>query len=63
MSKTIHYWCDSGANVHSTYRGKIALEELGMTEDEWLELTNDERDNVMREIALERLDWGYRLEE
>ena len=63
MSKTIHYWCDSGANIHSMRKGKTTLDELGMTEAEWLALTDDERDDMMRDIACDRLDWGYCLED
>lgn len=62
MSKTIHYWCDSGASIHSCRRGTITLQELGMTEEEWRDMSDDERDGVMRDIACDRLDWGYKLE-
>ena len=63
MSKKIKYWCDSGANIHSCRRGETTLEELGMTEEEWDAMTDERRDDVMREVACDRLDWGYTLEE
>ena len=63
MSKKIIYWCDSGANIHSCRKDETTLEELGFTEDEWFAMTEDKRDDVMREIALDRLDWGYELED
>ena len=63
MSKTIKYWCDSGANALSCREGEITLAELQMTEAEWLSLTDDERDEMMRDIACDRLDWGYALED
>lgn len=62
MSKTIKYWCDSGANIHSRREGTITLDELGLTEEEWNEMSDDGRDELMRDIAFERLDWGYQLE-
>lgn len=63
MSKTIKYWCDSGANAFSCRDGEITLAELQMTEADWLSLTDDERDEMMRGIACDRLDWGYALED
>ena len=63
MSKTIKYWCDSGANIHSCKRGETTLEAIGLTEAEWHEMTDDQRDELMRDIACDRLDWGYSLED
>jgi hypothetical protein len=63
MSKKIRFWCDSGANIHSMRKGTTTLDELGLTEAEWLAMTDDERDELMRDIACERLDWGYELED
>lgn len=63
MSKIVKYWCDSGANIHSCRKDQISLDDLGMTEEEWHEMTDDQRDNLMRDIALDRLDWGYTLED
>ena len=62
MSKKIKYWCDSGANIHSCLKGETSLDELGLTEDEWNAMSDDERDDIMREIACDRLDWGYEIE-
>ena len=61
--KIIKYWCDSGANHASCRNGEVSLEEIGLTEDEWLEKSDDERDEIMRDYALERLDWGYVIED
>lgn len=61
MSKKIKFWCDSGANAFSRYEGETTLEELGVSEAEWAALTEDQRDDLMRDFALERLDWGYAL--
>lgn len=59
----IEYWCDSGANCESCYRDEISIEEMGINNLEWDELTDEEKDKLMRGIALERLDWGYRIKE
>ena len=59
MSKKIKYWCDSGANAFSCREGTVTMEELGLTEAEWDAMNEYQRDEVMREIACERLDWGY----
>ena len=63
MSKKIKYWCDSGANMHSCRKGTTTLDELGLTEEEWHAMSDEDRDNLMRDIALDRLDWGYSLED
>lgn len=63
MSKKIKYWCDSGANIHSCRKGTTTLDELGLTEEEWHAMSDEDRDNLMRDIALDRLDWGYSLED
>ena len=62
MSKKIKYWCDSGANIHSCRKGEITLEALGFTEEEWLELTDEQQELEIKEIALERFDWGFTYE-
>ena len=62
-SKTIKYWCDSGANAFSCRKGEVTLDELDMTEAEWNALTDDKKDDIMRDIACDRLDWGYNLED
>ena len=63
MSVKIKYWCDSGANIHSCRTGTTTFEELGVTKDEWDEMSSDEKEEIMRDIAFDRLDWGYELEE
>ena len=63
MSKKIKYWCNSGANIHSCRKGTTTLDELGLTEEEWHAMSDEDRDNLMRDIALDRLDWGYSLED
>lgn len=59
MSKKFKVYLDSGANIHSKYEVTTSLEELGLTNAEWDEMTEDEREETMREVAFERSDWGY----
>jgi predicted Fe-S protein YdhL (DUF1289 family) len=59
MSKTFRVWLDSGANVHSCYRQIISLDELGIEDEEWDSMSEEEREDVMREIAWDRMDWGF----
>ena len=61
MSKKINFWCDSGANAFSCREGTTTLDELGVTEAEWSAMTDDQKDELMREIACDRLDWGYSM--
>jgi hypothetical protein len=60
MSYNIYYWCDSGANCESCREDTISTDELGITEKEWDDMSEDEQTNMMREVALDRLDWGFR---
>lgn len=59
MSKKFNVWCDSGANHQSCRRQTVSLEDLDLTDEEWEAMTESERDDFMRDIALDRLDWGY----
>lgn len=59
MSRKFRVWLDSGANIHSMKEDVISLEELGYTNEEWDALTEDKQDDVMREVAFDRSDWGY----
>lgn len=59
MSRKFKVWLDSGANIHSCNKQEIDLFDLGITSDEWDSMTEQERDEFMREIAFEQSDWGY----
>lgn len=59
MSRKFTVWLDSGANIHSRREVTVTLDELGIESDKWDAMTIDEKDDVMREIAWDRLDWGY----
>lgn len=58
--KRFEVWCDSGANIHSKYKTTVSLNDLGVSDEEWSEMTDEQRDEVMRDVAFERSDWGYK---
>lgn len=35
------------------------IEDLGMTEEEWEALGSDEKEAFAKEIAFDRLEWGF----
>jgi hypothetical protein len=52
-------WLNSGANIHSCYEQEVSLSELGLTAEEFDELSEDDQDSVMRDVAWDRMDWGW----
>ena len=63
MSKIIQWWCDSGANIHSCLNDEISTEDMGLTDEEWDSMPEEDKVDMMREIALDRLDWGFKEKE
>jgi hypothetical protein len=59
MAKRFMIWLDSGANAFSRYNISHSLEELGYSDEEWDAFTENEKDDVMRDIAFACSDWGY----
>ena len=59
MSKVFKVWLDSGTNFQSCRTIKVSLEELGYTDEEWDDLSTVEKEEIMREVAFERADWGW----
>lgn len=55
----IKIWCDSGANAHSKRVDVLSLGDLGITEQEWKNMTEKEREAMAKEVAFQCLDWGY----
>lgn len=60
MSRKFKVWLDSGANHDSCKTDIVSLDDLGIKDEEWCSLTTEEQDNIMREVAFDRSDWGYR---
>ncbi|ENQ9601361.1 TPA: DUF7167 family protein [Enterobacter hormaechei subsp. steigerwaltii] len=60
MGRKFKVWLDSGANQHSNYEQEVDIEEdLNITSDEWDALSETEKDEVMRDVAWDRMDWGF----
>lgn len=59
MTRKFKVFNDSGANIYSKYETTVSLEELGIEEDVWDGMTEEERDEVMRDVAFQRSEWGY----
>lgn len=64
MGRKFKVWLDSGANAFSCREQEIDLEEdLGLTSEKWDSLSEEEKEDYMREIAWEHMDWGYAEED
>jgi len=59
MSKKFKVWLDSGANHQSCYEQEVTLDDMGVTDAEWESWDEDKRDEEMKQIAWDRMDWGY----
>ncbi|MDU9355298.1 hypothetical protein PGS10_11660 [Klebsiella sp. 141153] len=58
MGRKFKVFLDSGANIHSKYEREVDLDELGIEED-WDEMSEEEKNEVMQEIAWENMEWGF----
>lgn len=63
MSKGMHFFLNSGANIHSTYKTFCTWDELGITEEEWDAMPEDEQEELAKEIAFGQSDWGFYKDE
>lgn len=59
MGKKFKVWLDSGANVHSCREQIVDLEDFGVSDEEWDEMSVDDQEEFMRDVAWDRMDWGY----
>ena len=58
--KKFEIWLDSGANIHSKRKVVRTLDDLGLSDDDWLGMSEEEQDDFMREEAFAQSDWGYK---
>lgn len=57
----IEVWCDSGANVHSCRKVTVDIMDMfGFTDEEWSAMSEEDKSDLVKDIAWERLDWGYK---
>lgn len=55
----VTYYCNSGANIHSTRKETFDTEDdLGYTDEEWANLSEDDKYQLAEEWASERLEIG-----
>lgn len=52
-------WLDSGANADSKYEQEIDLSDVGISDAEWAGMSDDGKDEAIKPIAWERMEWGY----
>ena len=52
----VKFVCNSGANIHSARQETFDTEDLGFTEEEWNELSDDSKFEVVQDWAKERLE-------
>ena len=55
----IKLYCDNNANIYSKREEEFDVEDLGYSEDEWLALSEDEKQKVANEWADEFLEIGF----
>ena len=48
----VRFVCDSGANIHSARKEVVDTEDLGITDEERLELSEDDKYEMVSEWAL-----------
>ncbi|NUU68165.1 hypothetical protein HQN64_18945 [Enterobacteriaceae bacterium BIT-l23] len=60
MGRKFKVWLDSGANIESRYEDEVDLDFLGVSSEEWENMNERERDELMKDVAWERMDWGYK---
>ncbi|MFI4031763.1 DUF7167 family protein [Klebsiella quasipneumoniae] len=59
MGRKFKVFLDSGANIHSKYETEVDLDDFGLSSEEWDEMSDPEKDEVMKDVAWERMEWGY----
>ena len=60
MTRKFKVWLDSGANIHSRREQTIDLADIGIEDSEWDEMTEQEKDEAMKDVAFDHADWGYK---
>jgi hypothetical protein len=49
----------SGANVHSCRKEVVDLDDLGISEEEWEAMTDEQQSQIMYDVAFGQADWGF----
>ena len=56
----IKVWCDSGANIYSAREEVIDIKSWGFSDEDWNEMTEDEKYKEVELWAWDRLEIGYK---
>jgi len=56
----IEFWCDNGANIHSKRKETFDTSYLGLTDDEWMALSEEEKTEHVKDWAFEKFDYGFK---
>lgn len=59
MGRKFKVYLDSGANCQSRYEVEVDLDDFGLSSEEWDAMSEEEQQETMREVAWERMEWGY----
>lgn len=59
MGRKFKVYLNSGANIHSCYQTEVDLDDFGIESEEWDDMSEEEQQETMREVAWERADWGW----
>lgn len=58
MKIVIETWLDSGANHQSSYSSEFEIDS-----DLWNIMSEEEKEEYAKDVAWERMDWGWRVKE
>lgn len=59
MSKKIKYWCTLDSSGQPPLEGECTLEEIFLKEKDWNKFSEWERAGIVRNIIMNRLEWGF----
>ena len=57
--KRFRVWLTSGANAQAKFEDTVTTEDLGFTDDEWEETTEETREKALKEAAFSYAEWGF----
>jgi hypothetical protein len=57
----VKFYCDSGANIHSCREETLdTVEDLGLDEGEWETLSDNEKEEHVKDWMSGHLDYGWK---
>lgn len=59
MSRKFTFWLDSGANIHSRREETMTLEEMGIDDEEYDAMSEEDRESFFKDFAFAYADWGW----